>query len=63
MTDLLQMKCVACRGDEPRLTDQEIAAAIIAHRKEHGTNGDVEKAHRKDYIGRTIGKARAKPAR
>ena len=26
MTDLLQMKCVACRGDEPKLTDEEIAA-------------------------------------
>ena len=26
MTDLHQMKCVACRGGEPKLTDQEIAA-------------------------------------
>ena len=25
MTDLHQMKCVACRGDEPTLTDQQIA--------------------------------------
>ena len=25
MTDLNQMKCVACRGDEPALTDAEIA--------------------------------------
>ena len=25
MTDLLQMKCVACRGGEPALTDSEIA--------------------------------------
>jgi 4a-hydroxytetrahydrobiopterin dehydratase len=24
MTELHQMKCVACRGDEPPLTDQEI---------------------------------------
>ncbi len=26
MTDLHQMKCVACRGGEPKLTDDEIAA-------------------------------------
>jgi 4a-hydroxytetrahydrobiopterin dehydratase len=26
MTDLTQMKCVACRGDEPLATDDEIAA-------------------------------------
>jgi 4a-hydroxytetrahydrobiopterin dehydratase len=26
MTDLYKMKCIACRGDEPKLTDQEIAA-------------------------------------
>ena len=25
MKDLLQMKCVACRGDEPKLTEEEIA--------------------------------------
>jgi 4a-hydroxytetrahydrobiopterin dehydratase len=25
MTDLYQMKCVACRGDQPVLTDQQIA--------------------------------------
>ena len=26
MTDLQKMKCIACRGDEPKLTDAEIAA-------------------------------------
>lgn len=26
MTELAQMKCVACRGGEPLLTDEEIAA-------------------------------------
>ena len=26
MTDLYQMKCVACRGDEPKLTADEITA-------------------------------------
>ena len=25
MTDLVGMKCVACRGDEPTATDAEIA--------------------------------------
>src|SRR5262245_33516657 len=28
MTDLLQMKCVACRGGEPTLTDAEITELL-----------------------------------
>ena len=28
MSDLRKMKCVACRGDEPRLTEQQIEALL-----------------------------------
>lgn len=40
-------------------TDQEIADAIIAHRREHGNSTDVRKALRQDYVQQTIAKARA----
>ena len=39
-------------------TDDEIAALIVAHRQKHNGEGD-EKSRRVDYIGRTVGRARA----
>ena len=38
-------------------TDEELAALMLRHRREHG--GDEEKAFRRDYVDRTIRRARA----
>jgi hypothetical protein len=41
-------------------TDQEIADLIIAFRRKNGTEKDLKKALRQDYIKRTIARVRAK---
>lgn len=38
--------------------DSELAGLIIHHRQAHGDHNDVKKGYRRDYLERTIGKAR-----
>ena len=42
-------------------TDEQISEVILAFRARHGTEDDIRKGKRKDYISRTIARARSIP--